>query len=220
MAKDNKKKVEQITDMEVDFAQWYTDVCKKAELIDYSSIKGMFIYRPYGYAIWENIQKELDRRFKETGHENVYLPMLIPESLLQKEKDHVEGFAPECAWVTYGGSDELEVQRGRRQDRLHLAHEAGDVDVQRAQDRRDADEDREDGQQDEIGEAGRRLGGPAVEVQQDGVTQEGDEEAGPDPFHISFHRTLRRRGAGPLGGHTAGPLRIVSRTSTREGGTV
>ena len=108
MAKDNKKKVEQITDMEVDFAQWYTDVCKKAELIDYSSIKGMFIYRPYGYAIWENIQKELDRRFKETGHENVYLPMLIPESLLQKEKDHVEGFAPECAWVTYGGSDELE----------------------------------------------------------------------------------------------------------------
>ena len=108
MAKDNKKKVEQITDMEVDFAQWYTDVCKKAELIDYSSIKGMFIYRPYGYAIWENIQAELDKRFKETGHENVYLPLLIPESLLQKEKDHVEGFAPECAWVTYGGSDPLE----------------------------------------------------------------------------------------------------------------
>ena len=108
MAKDNKKKVEQITDMEVDFAQWYTDVCRKAELIDYSSIKGMFIYRPYGYAIWENIQHELDQKFKETGHENVYLPMLIPESLLQKEKDHVEGFAPECAWVTYGGSDPLE----------------------------------------------------------------------------------------------------------------
>ena len=106
MAKE--KKVEQITDMEVDFAQWYTDVCKKAELIDYSSIKGMFIYRPYGYAIWENIQKGLDERFKETGHENVYLPMLIPESLLQREKDHVEGFAPECAWVTYGGSDKLE----------------------------------------------------------------------------------------------------------------
>jgi len=104
----NEKKVEQITDMEVDFAQWYTDVCRKAELIDYSSIKGMFIYRPYGYAIWENIQNELDRRFKETGHENVYLPMLIPESLLQKEKDHVEGFAPECAWVTTGGSEELE----------------------------------------------------------------------------------------------------------------
>ena len=107
MAQD-KKQVEQITDMEVDFAQWYTDVCRKAELIDYSSIKGMFIYRPYGYAIWENIQHELDQKFKETGHENVYLPMLIPESLLQKEKDHVEGFAPECAWVTYGGSEKLE----------------------------------------------------------------------------------------------------------------
>ena len=106
MAKE--KKVEQITDMEVDFAQWYTDVCKKAELIDYSSIKGMFIYRPYGYAIWENIQKLMDAAFKETGAENVYMPMLIPESLLQKEKDHVEGFAPECAWVTMGGSDQLE----------------------------------------------------------------------------------------------------------------
>ncbi len=106
MAKE--KKVEQITDMEVDFAQWYTDVCKKAELIDYSSIKGMFIYRPYGYAIWESIQRQLDERFKETGAENVYMPMLIPESLLQKEKDHVEGFAPECAWVTYGGSEKLE----------------------------------------------------------------------------------------------------------------
>ena len=108
MAKDNKKQVEQITDMEVDFAQWYTDVCKKAELIDYTSVKGMFIYRPYGYAIWENIQRILDGEFKKTGHENVYLPMLIPESLLQKEKDHVEGFAPECAWVTYGGVDKLE----------------------------------------------------------------------------------------------------------------
>ncbi len=107
MAQD-KKQVEQITDMEVDFAKWYTDVCTKAELIDYSSIKGMFIYRPYGYAIWENIQKALDEKFKETGHENVYLPMLIPESLLQKEKDHVEGFAPECAWVTQGGSEKLE----------------------------------------------------------------------------------------------------------------
>ena len=109
MAKDtNKKQVEQITDMEVDFTQWYTDVCKKAELIDYSSIKGMFIYRPYGYAIWENIQRTLDAMFKKTGHENVSMPMLIPESLLQKEKDHVEGFAPECAWVTYGGSEKLE----------------------------------------------------------------------------------------------------------------
>ena len=107
MAQD-KKQVEQITDMEVDFAQWYTDVCKKAELIDYSSIKGMFIYRPYGYAIWENIQRMMDAEFKKYGHENVYLPVLIPESLLQKEKDHVEGFAPECAWVTMGGSDKLE----------------------------------------------------------------------------------------------------------------
>ncbi len=107
MAQD-KKQVEQITDMEVDFAQWYTDVCKKAELIDYSSIKGMFIYRPYGYAIWENIQRIMDAEFKKYGHENVYLPVLIPESLLQKEKDHVEGFAPECAWVTMGGSDKLE----------------------------------------------------------------------------------------------------------------
>ena len=85
MAKE--KKVEQITDMEVDFAQWYTDVCKKAELIAYSGVKGVFIYRPYGYAIWENIQAVLDRMFKETGHENVYMPVLIPESLLQKEKD-------------------------------------------------------------------------------------------------------------------------------------
>ena len=105
MAKD--KKVEQITDMEVDFAQWFTDVCVKAELVDYSGVKGLFILRPYGYAIWENIQSWLDRRFKELGYENVSMPMLIPESLLQKEKDHVEGFAPECAWVTLGGSEEL-----------------------------------------------------------------------------------------------------------------
>ncbi len=105
MAKD--KKVEQITDMEVDFAQWFTDVCIKAELVDYSGIKGLFILRPYGYAIWENIQSILDGMFKRDGHENVSMPMLIPESLLQKEKDHVEGFAPECAWVTVGGSEEL-----------------------------------------------------------------------------------------------------------------
>ncbi len=108
MAQDKSKQVSQITDMEADFAQWFTDVCTKAELIDYSSLKGMFILRPYGYAIWENFQRILDGKFKDTGHENVYLPMLIPESLLQKEKDHVEGFAPECAWVTYGGSEELE----------------------------------------------------------------------------------------------------------------
>jgi len=105
MAKE--KKVEQITDMEVDFAQWFTDVCTKAELVDYSGVKGCFILRPYGYAIWENIQKELDGMFKRDGHENVSMPMLIPESLLQKEKDHVQGFAPECAWVTVGGSEEL-----------------------------------------------------------------------------------------------------------------
>ena len=102
MAKD--KKVEQITDMEVDFAQWFTDVCKKAQLIDYSSIKGVFIYRPYGYAIWENIQNIMDKEFKKQGVENVYMPLLIPESLLQKEKDHVEGFAPECAWVTWAAA--------------------------------------------------------------------------------------------------------------------
>ena len=106
MAKD--KKVEQITDMEVDFAQWFTDVCKKAQLIDYTSMKGVFVYRPYGYAIWENMQHILDTEFKKVGVQNVYMPMLIPESLLQKEKDHVEGFAPECAWVTMGGAEELE----------------------------------------------------------------------------------------------------------------
>ncbi|MBO5656670.1 MAG: proline--tRNA ligase [Agathobacter sp.] len=107
MAKD-KKLVEAITSMDVDFAQWYTDVVKKADLIDYSSVKGCMIIKPYGYAIWENIQNELDRRFKSTGVENVYLPMFIPESLLQKEKDHVEGFAPEVAWVTHGGLNPLQ----------------------------------------------------------------------------------------------------------------
>lgn len=105
MAKE--KKVESITSMDEDFAKWYTDVVKKAELIDYSGVKGCMVIRPYGYAIWENIQKDMDRRFKETGHENVYMPMLIPESLLNKEKDHVEGFAPEVAWVTIGGSEKL-----------------------------------------------------------------------------------------------------------------
>lgn len=103
----NKKLVEAITSMDEDFAQWYTDIVKKAELVDYSSVKGCMIIRPYGYAIWENIQKELDTRFKETGHENVYMPMFIPESLLQKEKDHIEGFAPEVAWVTHGGNEKL-----------------------------------------------------------------------------------------------------------------
>ena len=104
---DQKKMVEAITSMDVDFAKWYTDVIKKAELIDYTSVKGCMVFRPYGYAIWENIQKDLDARFKKTGHENVYMPMLIPESLLQKEKDHVQGFAPEVAWVTQGGEEKL-----------------------------------------------------------------------------------------------------------------
>lgn len=104
---DNKKMVEAITSMEDDFAKWYTDIVKKADLIDYSSVRGCMVIRPYGYAIWENIQRLLDGRFKDTGHENVYMPMFIPESLLQKEKDHVEGFAPEVAWVTHGGSEKL-----------------------------------------------------------------------------------------------------------------
>ena len=105
---EEKKLVEAITSMDVDFAQWYTDVVKKAELMGYSSVKGCMIFKPAGYAIWENIQKELDRRFKETGVENVYMPMFIPESLLEHEKDHVEGFAPEVAWVTYGGLNPLQ----------------------------------------------------------------------------------------------------------------
>ena len=106
MAKE--KKVEQITDMEVDFAQWYTDVCRKAELVEYASVKGFTILRPYGYAIWENMQRIMDGEFKKTGHENVAMPVLIPESLLQKEGELVNGFAPEVAWVTMGGSDKLE----------------------------------------------------------------------------------------------------------------
>lgn len=110
MAKNNgnSKMVEQITSMDVDFAKWYTDIVKKAELIEYTSVKGCMVIRPYGYAIWENIQKILDGMFKELGHENVCMPTFIPESLLNKEKDHVEGFAPEVAWVTHGGSEKLE----------------------------------------------------------------------------------------------------------------
>nr|WP_310795878.1 proline--tRNA ligase [Heyndrickxia oleronia] len=106
MAKD-KKFVEEITAMEDDFAQWYTDVVKKADLVDYSSVRGSMIIRPYGFAIWENVRDVLDGKIKETGHENIYMPLLIPESLLQKEKDHIEGFAPEVAWVTHGGTEEL-----------------------------------------------------------------------------------------------------------------
>lgn len=107
MAKE-KKFVEAITSMEEDFAQWYTDVVTKAGLVGYTSVKGCMVIKPAGYAIWENIQAELDRRFKETGVENVSMPMFIPESLLQKEKDHVEGFAPEVAWVTHGGLEPLQ----------------------------------------------------------------------------------------------------------------
>ena len=100
--------IKDITPRDKDFALWYTDVVKKAGLVDYSSVKGSMIICPYGYAIWENIQKILDERFKETGHENVQMPMFIPESLLNIEKEHVEGFAPEVAWVTYGGNNKLE----------------------------------------------------------------------------------------------------------------
>ena len=102
-----KKLVKEITSMKEDFAQWYTDIVTKAQLVDYSSVKGCMVIRPAGYAIWELLQQELDRRFKETGVQNCYMPMFIPEGLLQKEKDHVEGFAPEVAWVTHGGSEEL-----------------------------------------------------------------------------------------------------------------
>ncbi len=105
---EQKKMVDAITSMEVDFAQWYTDIVKKAELMDYSSVRGCMVIEPYGYALWENIQRDLDDRFKELGHENVAMPLFIPESLLQKEKDHVEGFAPEVAWVTHGGSEPLQ----------------------------------------------------------------------------------------------------------------
>ena len=97
-----------ITPQEEDFASWYTDVVREAKLCEYSSVKGCLNYLPNGYAIWENIKNVLDSKFKETGVENVYLPVLIPESLLQKEKDHIEGFAPEVAMVTYGGGEELE----------------------------------------------------------------------------------------------------------------
>lgn len=100
--------VKEITNIEEDFAQWYTDIVRKAELADYTDTKGCIAIKPYGYAIWENIQKYADEKFKETGVENVYLPVLIPESLLQMEKDHVEGFAPEVAWVTEAGGEKLD----------------------------------------------------------------------------------------------------------------
>ena len=105
---EQKKMVEAITPMEEDFAKWYTDIVKKAELMDYTSVRGCMVIEPYGYAIWENIHDILDKRFKELGHENVSMPLFIPESLLQKEKDHVQGFAPEVAWVTQGGNEPLQ----------------------------------------------------------------------------------------------------------------
>lgn len=104
----SKIKIDAITTQSENFAQWYTDVCRKAELMDYSDVKGFIIYRPYGYAIWENIQKYLDARFKEKGHENVYMPLVIPTSLFQKEKDHIEGFAPETLVATLGGNQKIE----------------------------------------------------------------------------------------------------------------
>ena len=107
MSKKDKQFVEEITPMEENFSQWYTDVILKTELVDYSPVRGFMVIKPYGYAIWENIQAYLDKRFKETGHKNCYFPLLIPESLLKKEAEHVEGFAPEVAWVTHGGDEEL-----------------------------------------------------------------------------------------------------------------
>ncbi len=107
MGKKKKEFVEEITPMDQDFAQWYTDVIKKTDLVDYSPVKGFMAIKPYGYAIWENLQAYVDKRFKDTGHKNCYFPLLIPESLLKKEAEHVKGFAPEVAWVTHGGDEEL-----------------------------------------------------------------------------------------------------------------
>ena len=107
MAKNKKQNKKELADMEENFPQWYTDVISKTEMVDYSPVKGFMVIRPYGYAIWENIQKEFDKRFKATGHQNMYFPLLIPKSMLEKEAEHVEGFAPEVAWVTKGGDKEL-----------------------------------------------------------------------------------------------------------------
>ena len=107
MAKNKKQNIKELADMEENFPQWYTDVISKTEMVDYSPVKGFMVIRPYGYAIWENIQKEFDKRFKATGHQNMYFPLLIPKSMLEKEAEHVEGFAPEVAWVTKGGDKEL-----------------------------------------------------------------------------------------------------------------
>ena len=106
--KENKEFVKEITNIDDNFPQWYTDIVMKADLADYTETKGCIAIKPYGYAIWENIQNYLDAKFKETGVKNVYFPVLIPEKLLQKEKDHVEGFAPEVAWVTEAGGEKLD----------------------------------------------------------------------------------------------------------------
>lgn len=106
--KKNEEFVQHITPRSEDFSQWYTDVILQAGLVDYGPVRGTMVLKPYGYAIWERLKEELDRRFKATGHENVYMPMLIPESLLLKEAEHVEGFAPEVAWVTQGGNEVLQ----------------------------------------------------------------------------------------------------------------
>src|SRR5262250_1599348 len=97
----------EVTPQSQDFGRWYIDVVRRAELADYSPVKGCMVIRPYGYAIWELMQQAFDRRFKETGHVNAYFPLFIPSSLLMKEKEHVEGFAPQVAWVTKGGDEEL-----------------------------------------------------------------------------------------------------------------
>lgn len=105
---DKENFVKEITNIDDDFARWYTDICIKADLIDYTDVKGFLAIKPYGYAIWENIQKYVDEKFKEVGVKNVSMPVLIPETLLNKETDHIEGFAPEVAWVTKAGNEELE----------------------------------------------------------------------------------------------------------------
>ena len=110
MAKKDKQQefVTQITPRSEDFSKWYTDVILRTDMVDYAPVRGCMVIKPYGYAVWELIQKAFDAEFKRTGHQNVYMPMLIPESLLLKEAEHVEGFAPEVAWVTQGGTEKLQ----------------------------------------------------------------------------------------------------------------
>ncbi|MGB9594696.1 MAG: proline--tRNA ligase, partial [Candidatus Poribacteria bacterium] len=107
MARQEEDFVKEITDKDEDFSRWYVDVVRKADLADYSSIKGCMVIKPYGYELWENIKNGLDKMIKATGHKNAYFPLFVPESLLKKEAEHVEGFAPEVAWITHGGNEEL-----------------------------------------------------------------------------------------------------------------